>query len=104
MSESPDPKRHGQIYIIQTKHSQWIKIGFTKSWSKRLKQFNTHTGDDWRLVHLVDGSRDDEMALHNALGPWIARGEWYRPTPEVLATIERFKEGARTCSDLMGPA
>ena len=77
-------KTHGDIYYLRV--DEKIKIGWSSNLPQRLMSYPPH------MVLLCDhpGTRADERDLHRSFKPSRAAGrEWYHPTPELLAHIDR---------------
>jgi len=70
-----------------------IKIGFTANFEKRRKELATATPEGFEVLALVDAGRGVESALHRDLADFCVGGEWFAPSNEVLAAIERVKHG-----------
>lgn len=77
-------KQHGTIYYLRL--DEKIKIGWSANLPQRLMSYPPH------MVLLCDhpGTRADERDLHRSFKPSRAAGrEWYHPTQELLAHIDR---------------
>jgi len=73
------------IYFIQDSSTLHIKIGFTGGDVEgRLKQLQTGSAAVLVALAHVGGGKDVESLLHQRLAPSRERGEWFRPTAEVL--------------------
>lgn len=69
-----------------------IKIGWTEHFGSRLRWLKSYTGQTVELLAFRQGGRSDEQALHAAMKDHLARGrEYYHPTPEVLAVVNRMR-------------
>lgn len=79
-------KTKGDIYYVRV--DEKIKIGWSSNLGQRLASYPPHT------VQLCDhpGTRADERDLHRTFKPSRASGrEWYHPTPELMAHIDRVR-------------
>ena len=67
------------VYLIQNLETSKYKIGISKHPKKRLKQLQTGSGEDLKLIHIYesDDARKIETTLHNRYSPDKARGEWF---------------------------
>lgn len=85
--EAP-PAEH--IYLIaETGCSDAVKVGHSSD--TRIADLQTGNPRELRLLAKLPGSRDDEQALHARFihlhEDWM-RGEWFRPTPELLSVFD----------------
>lgn len=82
------------LYLIES--SGYYKIGYAKDISKRMKAYATHN-PGYVLIDFMEGSRGDELFLHNLCKRFRYRLEWFY---EGAFTIwESYKEGSR---DVLG--
>lgn len=80
-------KTNGTLYFIRLDDK--IKIGWTSSLGQRLHSYPPHA----QLLVDQPGTRADERDLHRTFKPSRAAGrEWYHPTGELTAHIERTLE------------
>lgn len=76
----------GTVYFIQARTLGLIKIGHTTgSVAARLGTLQTGSPDELILLGAMPGTCDDEAALHEQFKSCRLHGEWFRPTPEILA-------------------
>lgn len=76
------------IYFIQCQSTQLIKIGFTEGDPEhRLGSLQTGSAAGLLLLFTMPGGRDQEKELHKQFLASRERGEWFRPTHEVLSFI-----------------
>ncbi len=79
---------HNVVYFIQCDNSDaFIKIGRTESRQCRMQTLQT--GCPYKLILLatVPGSNTLEHQLHVRFASSHLHGEWFSPTPELLAYI-----------------
>lgn len=79
------------IYFIQAGDGGPVKIGFCRTRAgvrRRLKGFQTSHAQELYLLGVHPGDLDDEQALHRAFRAAHIRGEWFRPTTDVLFAAE----------------
>ncbi len=89
------------IYFIQCESTLLIKIGWTEgSPHDRLKQLQTGSPGGLRLLFSMPGDRELETELHHQLASAHDRGEWFRPTPDVLRFLLRAF-GQKVCDQLL---
>lgn len=73
------------IYYIACTATQRIKIGYTRGEPEvRLKQLQTGSASDLRLMACHQGTADDERALHERFATHRIRGEWFEVCDPVL--------------------
>lgn len=66
----------------------FVKIGFTASDLRgRLSAMQTGNPFELWLMHLIDGTEDEEGQLHEAFARWSHRGEWFVREPIAPAIV-----------------
>ena len=76
------------IYFIQDSSTLLIKIGFTDgAASDRLKALQTGCPSGLVLLCAIEGDKAAESRLHAKLASARDRGEWFRPTPDLLSLM-----------------
>ncbi len=68
-----------------------IKIGTSRTPSKRRNSLASDSGMDVRILATTPGSYARERELHAQFAAHRLRGEWFAPAPELLAFIETLK-------------
>lgn len=79
----------GTLYFIQEGDAGAVKIGWTnKPIAKRLSSLQTGNSTQLHLRGLIDGlDKSAERRWHVRFrGDWL-RGEWFKPSPRLLAAI-----------------
>lgn len=71
------------IYIMQAGDA--LKVGLTNAPERRLSQIQISHHARVILLHLFEGGREEEMALHQKYAADRIGGEWFRPVPELLS-------------------
>lgn len=74
------------VYFIQATSGP-IKIGFSARPKRRLMELQTMHFETLTLRGVLAGSLLDEQRMHHQLQASRIRGEWYRPTVDVLARM-----------------
>ncbi len=75
------------IYFIQMQSGP-IKIGFTKSLTKRLSTIKVSSPEPIALLGVMEGKQTKERWLHEQFAVHRLQGEWFSPAPEVLAYVK----------------
>jgi hypothetical protein len=76
------------IYYIACTATQRLKIGYTRGEPEvRLKQLQTGSAADLRLMACHQGSPEDERALHEIFAEDRIRGEWFNVSDGLLEHI-----------------
>lgn len=75
------------VYFVQPEGGGPIKIGFSGSIRSRLDAFATSCPFPLRVLGLVPGAMTLEASLHEEFRHTRIRGEWFHPTPDLLARI-----------------
>lgn len=76
------------VYFAQAGDGGPVKIGFSRSGPGRIKDLQIACPWDLRLIGVMaaDGM-DAERRLHQRFASARIRGEWFEPTPELLAFV-----------------
>lgn len=70
-----------------------IKIGYTATPEKRIRNLETQGGFSVEILAVVDGTRKIERALHQMLDEHRVEGEWFADCDEVRSAIEDLRAG-----------
>lgn len=77
------------IYFIQAGNGGPIKIGYTYSaLGQRISAIQTSCPFKIKLIGICTGDKFKENYLHRIFGHHNIRGEWFRPTREILDFIK----------------
>lgn len=77
------------IYFIQTKESGKIKIGYSTSPDKRIKDLQIANPEKLELIGLLKGSKDYEKQIHQKFEELNIHGEWFDPGNKLLEFIHK---------------
>jgi hypothetical protein len=75
------------IYFIQPADGSRVKIGTTIHLARRLGQLCAETGEDLRVLAVIEGGRDEEQALHRRFDHLRIVNEWFEPGNDLLGFI-----------------
>ena len=82
------------LYLIQDSTSKLIKIGISSNPEKRLKQLQTGSGSQLKLLRtfVTDNDRHWEKRLHKMLWQTRKKGEWFdlNPLPDYLSLCDQL--------------
>lgn len=67
-----------------------VKIGIAKDVGKRLAGIQTHCPFLVSVLAICEGGRKQEREYHRRFAAHRLHGEWFSPTPEILAEIDRL--------------
>lgn len=70
-----------------------IKIGYSVNPKKRLHGVLEWSPFDLEIIATTPGNAPDETKVHDHFASAHVRGEWFHPTEELLALIDRVKAG-----------
>lgn len=79
------------IYLIQSLESSRYKIGISKNPKKRIKELQTGSNEEIKLIHQYESeyARKIETTLHNRYAHLKTHGEWFSLTlSEEVVFIE----------------
>lgn len=90
-AQKPPKKVKGYVYFIQGQCGGAIKIGYSASPEKRLKELQTGYPDTLMILLMLPGSESTERALHREFEASRLQGEWFRPDEYVIKRIKELK-------------
>ncbi len=79
-----------RLYIMRATPSGNLKIGITRHVDKRLQHIRSANYEAIELIKSVPATPQRERAVHAAFAGHRIRGEWFRPTPEILEWVKRL--------------
>lgn len=76
------------IYFIQAQDNGPIKIGFTAH-NPRKRMVKIQSDCPWpvSLLGAIEGTVSQEKQIHLVLARWRTQGEWFEPSPIVVAAV-----------------
>jgi hypothetical protein len=97
------PPKWCSVYFIQMGADGPIKIGWAVNVNSRLAELQCASPFDLSVRFTAPGDVLEEGLLHGKFSRSRLRGEWFRPTPELLDFIERKPENLYdACTDRLG--
>ncbi len=93
-------QRECVLYFIQSEHGGPIKIGRADDVAKRLVQMQTSRPDTLVILATAPGAYEDERRLHDAFATNREKGEWFSPSPGLLALIRDVGTTGHVSRDL----
>lgn len=81
-----------RVYFIFAAASGLIKIGIAQDVTTRLRALQGATGDRLHLLTDIPGGRELEQRLHHRFSADRVRGEWFRPSAELLTLIRQHAD------------
>lgn len=78
------------VYFIQCAPFGPVKIGSSANPANRIRDIQTASPHELRLLCVAVGSERDEKALHAVFAQERIRGEWFRPSERLMNEIERI--------------
>lgn len=82
------------VYFIQAGEGGFIKVGWSANVKMRMAGLQTGRPEELHLLLAFTGTRVEEGRLHARLAPYRVRGEWFKPDPAVLKSIEVLRSWA----------
>jgi hypothetical protein len=94
MDEKRVNRQSGCVYFLKAEGLGLIKIGIAADVASRLAALQTGSPDNLVLLGVIRSAdpRALERHLHEEFGASRVRGEWFEPTPELIARIEQDAE------------
>ena len=80
------------VYFVQAKKMGLIKIGYSTNVQKRLGALSTGCPDALELLCVVKGDQKLESKVHQKFAEDRVKGEWFNPSPGLLAFIKTIGE------------
>jgi hypothetical protein len=81
---------HGGVYFLQAKTGGPIKIGIARNIVARMTEIQSSMPEELVCLGVMLGAgRNEERRLHRFFSDSWIRGEWFRPTDDLLKWIER---------------
>lgn len=88
-------KTGSYVYFFQSfGPGREIKIGYAREVERRLSALRIGSPYEIRALAwfwAADPS-EAETSLHHRFAPWSVRGEWFAPTPELLALCDEIRD------------
>lgn len=79
--------RKSSIYVAQRDSDSAVKIGYTSDVERRMRELRKDTRSSVCLVASFPGDKPAELRLHDRFAVHRLDGEWFSPSPDVLAFI-----------------
>ena len=84
----------GYVYAIENSDGL-VKIGWSSDPNRRLAKINSDTSSPCRMVGAIEGTREQESALHQLLSASSKHGEWFNKTADVRLFLGMLPEAPR---------
>ena len=94
------------IYLIQSQESGRYKVGISLNPKKRVKQLQTGSGEELKLIHIFESEYPHlvEKGLHRHFKHLHAIGEWYNLSLEeelcFLKNCDRFEKNIKILKEM----
>lgn len=82
------PRPEPETYVYFARAGEFIKIGRSKEWRKRIAAIQTGCPHTVKPLLVLFTSEAAEGDLHHRFREHRAGGEWFRPAAEILDYIE----------------
>lgn len=79
--------REGSIYVLRRPSTGAIKIGFSTDVDARVRTLSSQSGEQLVRLACFAGTLAGEAELHDRFADCRHVGEWFGPSPELLAWI-----------------
>lgn len=90
-AQKPPKRPKGYVYFIQGLCGGAIKIGYSASPEKRLKELQTGYPDTLTILLMIPGSESTEATFHRQFDASRLKGEWFRPDDYLIEQIKELK-------------
>src|SRR2546425_6525605 len=71
------------IYMVLAPSMRAVKIGYAENADKRIAELQCGCPEDYQILTVFPGGRDDEGGLHTRFAEYRIRGEWFRNEGEI---------------------
>jgi hypothetical protein len=78
----------GTVYLVRTVGRDYVKIGVSNNVAVRLEDLQTANPDELKLLASFPGGRGIERTLHELLGEFNVRSEWFYLVPQITRLVE----------------
>jgi len=76
------------VYFI--KQNDYIKIGFTNNFNKRLNQLQVSSPVKLEVLGIIKGTKEDECNYHKMFSKYYSNGEWFIYNEELISHIDKL--------------
>lgn len=76
-----------RVYFIQAGAAGPVKIGISRDVERRRGELQRLEREPLRVLATLEGTTQDERALHQRFAAHRLHGEWFSPAPELLAHV-----------------
>jgi hypothetical protein len=84
------------VYFIQGNKTRLVKIGQTTNLTKRLRALQAHSPDQLYVLATIPDEKADAPYHLRFRESWAGHGEWFNPSPELMAFIKTLTPSALT--------
>lgn len=88
------PRGKPSVYFAQSVAGGPVKIGHSNDPEARVASLQTAHADTLRIIGTIPGGRAVETALHASFADDRIGGEWFRPSPSLVAFMREIRRGA----------
>lgn len=81
------PSPAGRIYFVAAPEASRIKIGFSNNPDKRIASLMTSSAYKLETLAIVEGSREQEQALHQRFAHLRVHREWFADCGEIRSYV-----------------
>lgn len=91
------------MYVYFARANDLIKIGRARNVERRMAALRSQMPYDLTLLGVIPETAIPEGQIHELFSAHRARGEWFRPAPDLLAFIDRHAMSAQPREDAWLP-
>lgn len=82
------------IYFLRSGPDNFIKIGYSSEPTARAVTLATGSPYEGEILATIAGSREEERGLHVRFAASRIRGEWFRPSGDLIGFIADIRDSA----------
>lgn len=82
-----DRSKYTFVYFVQV--ADFVKIGHSQEWKRRIANIQTASPFDVRLLHIEVNLPTFETSMHAKFRKFHHRGEWFHAHPDLLAFVAK---------------
>ena len=88
------------VYFIKSSCNKFVKIGYSKDPTTRLKELQTANPYKLSIVFTCEGGYQTEIGFHELFSQYRTRGEWFSITGKLKVAMKVLNTGFSSAKEL----
>ena len=80
----------GNVYVVRSSGTGWIKIGWSSSWEDRVRGLSTQHGAPLDVMLVIPGTQEDERLAHERFALDRKHGEWFVASEYISEWVAEY--------------